>query len=416
MHTSWPKDFLFGAATSAHQVEGGNHNDWTEWEHATAERKVESAKGNPPAGGWPDYILKNYPNPLQPENYISGIACDHYHRYEEDFNLAQGLDHNAHRFSIEWSRIEPEEGRFNEKEIEHYKNVAKAIRVRGMEPFVTLWHWTLPLWVRDKGGLMHPHFEDLFARYSLMMATALKNDVTFWMTLNEPNAFAKNAYLLGIWPPNRKSFLATGKAMKHLARAHIKSRRVIRHEIPHAQVGFGSAMRHFEPKRNNLLDRIAVRLAEFWSWDLFFMLARKKVDYIAPQYYQRSKIAFPLSLSPGNGPQSDLGWEIYPQGLYELVKKLSRYKKPIYITENGVADARDAHREQFIREHLAGVRKAIEEGVDIRGYFHWSLLDNFEWDKGFWPRFGLVEVDYKTLQRTIRPSALVYKKIIESGL
>ena len=140
--------FYFGAATSSHQVEGGNHNDWSEWELKTAGEKVLAAKNKK----WPDYIVNSYPSPYDEKNYVSGAACDHYNRYEKDFDIAKSLGHNAHRFSVEWSRIEPEEGKFNEEEIEHYRDVVKALRIRGMEPFVTLWHWTVPVWFAEKGG------------------------------------------------------------------------------------------------------------------------------------------------------------------------------------------------------------------------------------------------------------------------
>lgn len=166
MKLEFPKNFYWGSATSAHQVEGNNHNDWTEWELKNAKRLVEKARQSPPTGGWPDYILNKYPNPLQEENYISGRACDHYNRFREDFDIAKSLGHNAHRFSIEWSRIEPEEGKFNEKEIEHYRQVISALKERGIEPFVSLWHWTNPIWFAKRGGWLNKNSPKYFERYS----------------------------------------------------------------------------------------------------------------------------------------------------------------------------------------------------------------------------------------------------------
>ena len=195
----FPKNFYWGAATSAHQVGGGNYNDWTGYEKQSAKRKAQSAKQKE----WPDFILKNYPNPLQEENYISGRACDHYNRFREDFDIAKSLGHNAHRFSIEWSRIEPEEGKFNEKEIEHYHEVIKALREREMEPFITLWHWTLPLWVAKKGGWASGHTVGNFVRYSERIAKEFQGEVKFWITLNEPSLWSGNAYLLGLLPPHK---------------------------------------------------------------------------------------------------------------------------------------------------------------------------------------------------------------------
>lgn len=183
----FPKDFLWGSATSAHQVEGGNRNDWTEWEMKNAERLSKESGGK-------------YP----PENYISGQACDHYNRFREDFDIAKSLNQNTHRFSIEWSRIEPEEGEWNEKEIQHYQEVINALRERGIEPFVTLWHWTIPVWMRNKGGMESKEFPKYFTRFCEYVVKNIKG-VNFWMTLNEPTSVIFNSYLRGTWPPQKKS-------------------------------------------------------------------------------------------------------------------------------------------------------------------------------------------------------------------
>src|SRR3989338_7255750 len=167
--------FYWGAATSSHQIEGGNSNDWTEWEKTHAKRLALGAKRTT----WPEFILKNYPSPLEPENYISGKACDHYNRFREDFDIAKSLGHNAHRFSLEWSRIEPEEGRFDEKEIAHYREVIAALRERGMEPFVTLWHWTLPLWLRNQGGWENKKTIQDFVLYAEKIVELLGEHITF---------------------------------------------------------------------------------------------------------------------------------------------------------------------------------------------------------------------------------------------
>ncbi len=403
--------FFFGAATSAHQVEGGNHNDWTEWEQQTATSKQRQATRKT----WLDFILKNHPNPLLPENYISGRACDHYNRFREDFDIAKQLGHNAHRFSIEWSRIEPEEGKFNEKELEHYKQVVRALRKRGMEPFVTLWHWTLPIWLSKIGGLENKNFPYYFARYARHLAEALKDDVFFWTTLNEPTAFIRNSLIIGVFPPQKKSVIAAIRALWHLVRAHREAHAVIHSVQPKANVGFSAAVRYIESMTSNPLNAISAFVARFLSHNLFIFLTGNTNDYLAIQYYSHSKIGFPARIIKETSTAvSDIGWEIYPEGIYHLLKIFAEYGKPIYVTENGVADARDAMRGRFITDHIFWIRKAMKEGADVRGYFHWSLLDNFEWDKGFWPRFGLVEVDYKTLKRKIRPSALIYKKIIEA--
>jgi beta-glucosidase len=398
--------FFFGASTSSQQVEGGNHNDWSEWEMANAERLAKAAAEKK----WPEYILARYLNPLQKENYISGLACDHYHRFREDFDIAKSLGHNAHRFSIEWSRIEPEEGKFDEKEIKHYREVISALRERGIEPFVTIWHWTLPLWLTQKGGLQTKEFPEYFARYAEKLAKSLP-DVRFWITLNEPEVVTWNGYGRGIWPPNKTGKLLPFRMMRVLARAHRLAYHRMKAIIPKAQVGATMNMQWFESigdPINNILAYFGSRLVNFY----FLNRIVKATDFIGCNYYFHKRIAWGFNKNL-NEEISDMGWEICPEGIYHVLKDLKKYQLPIYIMENGVADARDAQRESFIMRHLDWMRKVMDEGVDVRGYFHWSLLDNFEWASGFWPRFGLVEIDYKTLERKARSSALAYKKIIE---
>ncbi|MFH1161928.1 MAG: glycoside hydrolase family 1 protein [Candidatus Jorgensenbacteria bacterium] len=403
--------FYFGAATSAHQVEGGNRNDWTEWEIETAKSKAQMAKGNPPTGGWPDYILENYPSPLDEENYISGRAADHFNRYEEDFDIAKSLGHNAHRFSIEWSRVEPEEGKFDESALAHYRNVVKALRARGMEPFVSLSHWTIPRWFRDAGGWRSPRAPERFARYAETAARVLGDDVRFWITLNEPELNAAFGYFLGKWPPNVRSPLAYWRVLHRLVDGHRAAYAVIKRLAPQAQVGIAKHNSYFEAVGLNPWNRALQSLAQWW-WNSYFLDSIADVqDFIGLNYYFHNRINWWFNRNE-NRTVSDVGWELYPEGIYHVVKDLARYRKPIYITENGVADARDVLRAAFIRETFRWLALTKEEGVDIRGYLHWSLIDNFEWADGFWPRFGLVEVDYRTQARRVRPSALVYRDLI----
>ena len=191
-----------GAATSAHQVEGGNRNDWSEWEKAHAEKLAREAKTK-----YEKWQQEKFPEMFDSANYISGTAADHYNRYEEDFDIAKSLGHTAHRFSIEWSRIEPEEGKWNEEAIEHYRSVIKALRARGMEPFVTLWHWTNPAWTEKYGGWEGEKIPQLFIRYVDRVVSEFKNDVKFWLVFNEPNVFVGRGYIQCDRPPARKGFL-----------------------------------------------------------------------------------------------------------------------------------------------------------------------------------------------------------------
>ncbi|HVM77223.1 MAG TPA: family 1 glycosylhydrolase [Candidatus Paceibacterota bacterium] len=403
--------FFFGAATSSHQVEGNNHNNWSKWERENAKRLTAAAQKKT----WDDHIRAGYPNPLQEENYISGRAADHYNRFREDFDIAKSLGHNAHRFSIEWSRVEPEEGVFDEKELEHYRAVIRELRNRDIEPFVTIWHWTLPLWLSRKGGVMDRRFPAYFRRFTETLVRAFGNDVRFWITINEPEIVMANSYYKGQWPPQKRNAWLTFRGLHTLMRAHRSAYDAIKAATPEAQVGPVMDMVHFEADEgliNHLLKRLADRM---WN-SYFFLGVMDTADFIGLNFYFHNRISRWYGRNR-NERISDMGWELYPESLYHLLLELKLlFGKPIYITENGLADNRDKHREYFIAEHLSAMKKAIEKGVDVRGYFHWSLLDNFEWDSGFWPRFGLVEIDYKTMERRIRPSALKYKQHIEAWL
>jgi len=409
----FPKNFFWGASTSAHQVEGGNHNDWTEWERSELRIKNLELRIKDPnfRKRFPPHIFEKLPTPLDLENYISGNACDHYNRVQEDFDIAKSLGHNAHRFSIEWSRIEPEEGKFNEAEIEHYRQVIKALRERGLEPFVTLWHWPVPVWLRDKGGWKSKKIIPYFSRYVERVVSVLNQDVVFWMTLNEPLVFAKISYLEGRWPPQEKSIFSYLRVSSNLIKAHKIAYSVIKRIHPNAQVGIAHNMSFFEMEKNNFVNWALKRFGEWRKNYAFLNAIREHQDFIGFNYYSHYRVNFGYSKIETE-KISDMGWSLYPPGIYYMLRALKKYNKPIYITENGLADSRDNNRSWFIVEHLKWIAEAIQEGVDIRGYFHWSLLDNFEWSDGFWPRFGLVEVDYRTMERKIRPSAWEYKKII----
>jgi len=394
----FPNNFLWGASTSAYQVEGGNLNDWTKWEKANAGRLAKKTKTY-----WQKWQREKFPEMLEPENYLSGRAADHYYCFEKDFDLAKSLNHNAHRFSIEWARIEPREGKINQNEIEHYRQVLKALRQRGLEPMVTLWHFTLPLWLAKKGGWLNPKAPYYFDRYVKIISENLFNEVKFWSTINEPNVYASNSYYRGVWPPQRKSVFKYFKVLKNLARAHQLAYQSLHLIDLDCQVGISKNNIYFEN----------IPLVDYF-WNKYFLnKIKREQDFIGLNYYFHRRLG-----GNKNKVVSDLGWEIYPEGIYRVLKDLKKYHKPIYITETGLADKDDSKREKFIKEHLTWVYQAIQNGVDIKGYFYWSLLDNFEWDKGFWPRFGLIEVDYlprrqagQTMERKIRPSALEYAKI-----
>jgi len=416
----FPNGFFWGAVVSAHQTEGGNHNDWTEWEKQNAKRLAQEAKKK-----YSLWQQRKFPEMLSAENYISASACDHYNRYEKDLDTARSLNLNAFRFSIEWSRIEPQANKFDQEQINHYLKVAQACRERNMEPFVTLWHWTLPIWLRDLGGIENPQFPKYFARYVGIVAEALKKEIKYWITLNEPTSVIGNAYLNAVWPPQKKSLISAHKAHKNLAAAHIEAYRIIRRIDSSVKIGFCNILRYQQPMNiNSILDRLATRASRYFTNQKFFNLTRGNNDFLGVNFYFSDKISFRNLLTKHSltttqqkegAKITDLGWKIFPEGIYHILIEQKRHDLPVFILENGLADAEDTRRKPFIEQHLLWIHKAIENGVNVCGYFYWSLIDNFEWDKGFWPRFGLVEVDYSSFERRIRPSALEYAKICKSN-
>jgi len=409
----FPRDFLWGAATSAHQVEGNQNNDWADWEK---EHAAELARGSIKAFDTPSvhwYRVKDAAT--DPMNYISGAAVDHYNRYEEDFDIAQKLSHNAHRFSIEWSRIEPRRGEFDEVAIKHYRHVIKSLRARDIEPLVTLFHFTLPHWVAAQGGFMNPQTAKDFARYASRVAQEFGDDVEWWCTINEPEVFASFSYLFGLWPPRQKKFFRATRAFAFIMpQAHKLAYKAIKAENPHAKIGISknnvyyTALGHF----------ISPLMSKFWWWwgnHMFLDRIKKYQDYIGLNYYFKVNFNNWQGQIDQHNP-SDLGWGLHPEGMYVLLKDLhKRYQKPIIVTESGIADGQDESRAWYIKELLRNVHRAMTEGADVRGFMYWALLDNFEWDKGFWPQFGLVSVDRKTMKRTIRDSAHEYAKVIKDG-
>lgn len=381
MILKFPEWFLWGSATSAYQVEGGvGNSDWS-------------------------------------EDFPAGKACDHYNRYKEDFDIIQKLYQNAYRFSIEWSRVEAESGKWDEREIEHYRKVLRNLRQRNIKIMLTLQHFTNPLWFAKKGGWAGKEAASFFVRFAERVLAEYGDLVDFWITINEPEVYAMKSYLEGVWPPQKRNLFLFLRVIENQIMAHKKVYELFHRAKKDVQVGIAKNNIFFEPhNRKSIFDNGAVKTAGYF-WNSYFLNRIKKhLDFIGLNYYFHNRIQFPFSIRNENKKVSDIGWEIYPEGIYHVLKDLQQYRLPIYITENGVADAKDLLRKNFIRDHLFWIHKAIQEGTDVRGYFHWSFMDNFEWEKGFTPRFGLAEVDYNTLERKIRPSAYYYAEICKTNI
>ncbi|HSX27781.1 MAG TPA: family 1 glycosylhydrolase [Patescibacteria group bacterium] len=412
----FPPGFYWGASTAGHQVEGGNQDQWTIWELAHAKELAKNAAHKYPMISR-EYTISRLPiwqeakDQIQdPNNYVSGTGVDHYRRFKHDFDLLEDLNLNAYRFSIEWSRLEPEEGKWDEEAFNHYREYIKELRSRKIEPFVNIWHTTLPTWFSDKGAF-EKHANLLYwKRFIKKITDELLDEVKYVITINEPNVYATYSYLTGEYPPNKKDALQYSLVYWHLTRAHRAAYKIIKNKYPDIQIGIASQLANIQAKRpHNLLDEIITKwMRYFWNW-WFFRRTRKEQDFIGFNYYFTDYYRFDKGIRPTDPkvPLSDLGWYMEPEGIYPLLLRIwARYKKPIFITENGIADSKDQYRRWWIEETIVAMERAISEGVDLRGYFHWSLLDNFEWAYGWWPKFGLVEVDREHgMRRKIRPSA-----------
>lgn len=414
----FPKKFLWGASTSSHQAEGGTVNDWSVWELANAHDLANQARKRLSTANY--HRVTKLPiwaeiktAAMDPGNYVSGKGIDHYHRYEEDFTIAERLGLNAFRFSLEWSRLEPVEGQWNAEAFEHYREYIASLKKHGLTPLMNIWHWTLPVWFAERGGFKHRGNLKYFDRFVAKVAEEYGHEITYVITLNEPNVYTTFSFLTGDWPPQEKSWLSFIRVYWNLTRAHRRAYRILKKVNPKLQIGIAAQLANISSKRpHNLLDVVQTEwMRYFWNW-WFIRRMRLEQDFVGFNYYFTDYYRFGKFDGPDDPPlpTSDMGWYMEPEGLYPLLLRVwKHYKKPIIITENGVADMHDQYRQWWLSETLLAMEKAIGEGVDLRGYFHWSFTDNFEWAMGWWPKFGLVEIDRKHgMRRIIRPSAKWY--------
>ncbi|MFH1648251.1 MAG: glycoside hydrolase family 1 protein [Patescibacteria group bacterium] len=387
----FPQDFTWGTATAAHQIEGNNKNsDWWEWEN----NKKENQK-----------------YPLEP----SGIACDSYNRYEEDFDLCAELGNNAVRISVEWARIEPDEGVFSDEELAHYRDVLKAAKKRGLKTFVTLHHFTNPIWFAKRGGWESLRSSFFFARYAKKCAEKLGDLIDVFYTINEPQVYALMSFTIGTWPPQKRNYLSSLIVQLNMISAHNRAYRAIK-SVKNYPVGIVKNIVWYETyERSWPWDKLGAKLLFFLNCDFFLAPLIRNCDVLGINYYFTNKIKN-LRFQNPPGLVSNLNWWINPDGLKRILLHLKKYKKPIYITENGLADSEDKIRKIFIKSMLIACVEAMESGAQLEGYFHWSIIDNFEWHEGFWPRFGLVAIKRKdNLKRVPRKSFYYYQQICNNN-
>ena len=373
----FPDGFLWGTASAAHQIEGDNKNsDWWEFE----QQPGRIANGD-----------------------SSEVACDHYNRYREDFSLLREMNQNAHRLSIEWSRIEPSEGVFDSRQIRHYRDVLGELREQGIQPMVTLHHFTSPLWFARRGG---------------------------WRAAGSARAFLPFVHRVVDEPAHHGDFVSLYKVTANRRRAHELAYLAIKRRWPDAPVGLSHHKFLFLPATAKRLDRLAAHTAQVAvdRWPVAPGQLRKVVeatsDYIGIAHYWGQSAAFDArrprdqfikrSNIPGV-PETDMGWSTNPAWMRTVLNELKGLGKPVYITENGLASNDDELRQRYLTDVLSNVHLAIQDGVDVRGYFHWTSLDNFEWARGYQMHFGLIAVDRKSLERTIKPSGRLYARIAKAN-
>lgn len=394
---TFPADFLWGSATAAHQVEGGNHNnDWWDWEHTAGSTAVES----------------------------SGDGIDHFHRYDEDFALLASLGQNAHRISLEWSRIEPAEGEFSQVALDHYRRVLESLARHGLTGFVTMYHFTLPRWFAARGGWLAPDALDLFGRFVERVGQSLGDLIPFACTVNEPQIIPLAAYATGQFPPGRTDLGEAAQVNTTLIAAHRTATAALRAGAGAPRIGTCLQLPPVEPLRPD--DEGDVGLAELVRTAMVdehiddLRAGGDVGDWVGLQYYTRVQIdssAADLVAPARPGAETTLmGWEVYPEGFGQMLRRVADAGLPVYVTENGIATADDDQRVRYLASHLAELASARADGVDVRGYLYWSAFDNFEWAHGYAPTFGLVGIDRADgLRRVPRRSAEVYGDLARTG-
>jgi beta-glucosidase len=401
----FPDGFLWGTSSAAHQVEGDDRNsDWWEFE----QQPGRIANGD-----------------------RSEIANDHYHRYREDFALLRELNQNAHRLSIEWSRIEPTRGEFDVRQIRHYRDVIAELREQGIEPMVTLHHFSNPIWFARKGGWAARGAANAFLPFVHRVVDQLGDLVTLWCTINEPGIYGANGWVTGEFPPGRRGDIAgLYRVTSNMRKAHEMAYLAIKRSWPDAQVGLSHHKLLFLPATSRRRDRWAAQTSQtaLDRWPIAPGHLRKIVestsDYIGLAHYWGQMCAFDATRPkdqfirrfnvPGRRV-TDMGLSTDPTWMRTVLNEVRPLGKPVYITESGLATTDDEWRRSYITETLANVLLAIGDGVDVRGYFHWTNTDNFEWGRGYAIRFGLIDVDRKTLERTIKPSGHLYGRIAQAN-
>lgn len=409
------KDFYWGAATSAHQIEGGLENNWSKWEkkHAETESRLYQQ-------GKKEFLdnsigAVNIKEACKYDNYISGKAADSFNRYKEDVQILKSLGLNSYRFSVDWSRIEPEKGKYSEEGLKYYRNLINELKEDGIEPFLTCWHWPVPLWLEEEGGLEAENIVKYFEKYVEVLGENFGQDVKSWITINEPTAISLCGYLEGKWPPAKRNIFKFWKVcFVNLVAMHKVAYKVLKKGESNPMVGIAHHILYIKGYKDRVLNKLIASISKYFSNFLFLNKIEGYMDFIGLNFYQHMELGI-FGFKEVSKKRSDVNWGMEPYSIFYVLKELKdKYDLPIIITENGLADREDKYRKWWLDETFRAMGDALDYGVDLFGYLHWSLLDNFEWAEGFWPKFGLVEVNRETLDRRIRESGYYYKSLVEN--
>lgn len=383
---SFPEGFLWGTATAAHQIEGGNYNsDWWRFEHA----------------------------PGTPCFEPSGDACDSWNRYEEDLDIVADLGLNSFRFSLEWARIEPAKGEFSHVALNHYLDVIEACHARNIVPVVTLHHFTLPLWVADEGGFESPHIVEWMGRYAAKVGEHLGARIGIACTINEPNIVAFMGWQMGVFPPGTAATKRWEEINVVMRDCHKAMRDALVAGPGNYPVGLTLSMG----------DNIALPGGEEhrdrWEREMedLYLEACRGDDFIGVQCYSKGLFGPDGYIQDEDIERTDMGYAFWPECVEATVRHAARVAQvPIYVTENGIGTTKDEDRIRYLSAAIRGLHNTIADGIDVRGYCQWSLLDNFEWAYGYRMQFGIVEVNRLTFERTLKPSASWYATVARSGI
>ncbi len=439
----FPKDFYWGTATAAHQIEGDNENtNWGEWEKDSSRIKdASNAK----------------------------IAVDGWNRWREDVKLMKDLGVNSYRFSLAWNKIEPEKGKFNEAALKHYDDLINELLANNIQPMITLHHFTHPLWFEQLGAFEKEENITHFVEFSKLVFARYKDRVKLWVTLNEPNVFVTSGYFNTVFPPGKSNPKLAAEVLKNMLKSHVEIYKALKSEPsavadglsresnnsnikvqPSAtadgsdiSIGLATSIFQFEPARRwHLGDWTIARLSDnsfneavlgfFRTGKMKFYVpfeadviyedanAPNSIDFVGINYYSHFAYQFDFdfkkatqSLPVSGEEMTDMPYTIYTEGIYRAIKETAKLKKPIIITENGIADADDSRRAKYIKQSLYSISKAIKDGYDVRGYYYWTLMDNFEWAEGYTKKFGLYEVNLQTQERTLREGSKAFIEIIK---